>query len=175
LAKIGIPKPDNWFDYVHQRFLGIAIPKDDWQNHINECVRICAPRGWVEFTDTTGILFDGGPGMQQFNTWIIQGFATRGIDMTTMDQLDVLMRKAGLVNVTTQSYLMSFGEWGEQTGRLFAEDYRLAIESLEPLFIDVLCIPREQFNATLALVLEEFKHARAYMKFHVYLGQKAVI
>jgi hypothetical protein len=175
LIKIGIPKPDNWFDYVHQCFLAIAIPKDEWQNHINECVRICAPRGWVEFVETTGILFDGSTNIQQFNTWLIQGLATRGIDMIMTDRLDVLMRKAGLVNITTQSYILPFGDWGKQVGRLFAEDYRLAMESLEQLFIDALCIPREQFKATLALVLEEFKYARVYAKLYVHLSQKAVI
>jgi hypothetical protein len=153
----------------------VAIPKDDWQKHINECVRICTPGGWVEFVETTCFFIDGGSGTQQFNTWLIQGFAARGIDITMVDRLDALMRKAGLVNVTTQTYIMPFGDWGRQVGRLFAEDFRLAIESIEPLFIDVLSIPREQFKATLALVLEEFKHARACMKFYVHLGQKAAI
>jgi hypothetical protein len=37
---MGIPRPDSWFDYVHQRLPVGAIPKDDWQNHINECARI---------------------------------------------------------------------------------------------------------------------------------------
>jgi hypothetical protein len=173
LTKIGILKPDNWFDYVHQRFLVAAIPKNKWQSHINECARICAPRGWVEFVESDGILFDGGPGMQQFNTWIIQGLATRNIDMTMADQLGVLMHKAGLVNVTMQTYVVPFGDWGKQAGRLFAENYRMIINSLEPLFIDVLCIPREQFKDTLNLVLEELKHGRAYMKLQVYFGQKA--
>jgi SAM-dependent methyltransferase len=173
--KIGIPKPDNWFDYVPPRVLVAAIPKDEWQNHINECVRICAPGGWVEFVESTAILFDGGPGAQQFNTWLVQGLATRGVDITMVDRLDVLMREAGLVNVTTQSYVIPFGDWGKQIGLIFAEDYRLLIESLEPLFIDVLCIPREQVEATLALTLEEFKHTRAHMMLYVHLGQKAVV
>jgi hypothetical protein len=152
-----------------------AIPKDEWQNHINECVRICAPGGWVEFVEFTGIFYDGGPGIQQFSTWLTQGLATRGVDITMVERLDVLMRKAGLVNVTTQSYLMPFGDWGKQVGRLFVEDFRLFVESLEPLFIDMLSIPREQFKATLALILEEFKHTRTHTKFYVHLGQKAVI
>jgi hypothetical protein len=174
-TKIGIPKPDNWFDYVHQRLLVSAIPKDDWQNHINECVRICAPGGWVEFVESTCVFKDGGPGAQQYNTWLIQGFATRGIDMTMADRLDVLMREAGLVNVTKQSYVIPFGDWGKQVGQLFAEDHRLLIESLEPLFIDILSIPREQVEATLALIPEEFKHTQIYITLYVYLGQKAVI
>jgi SAM-dependent methyltransferase len=175
LIKIGILKPDNWFDYIHQRLLVAAIPKDDWQNHINECVRICTPGGWVEFVEPTGIFIGGGPGIQQFNTWFIQGFATRGIDIAMVDRLDALMRKAGLVNVTTQTYIMPFGDWGKQVGLLFVEDFRLFVESIEPLFIDVLSIPREQFKVTLASTMEEFKHTRTCMKLYVHLGQKAVI
>jgi hypothetical protein len=152
-----------------------AIPKDEWQNHINECVRICAPGGWVEFVEFTGILSDGGPGMQQFNTWLTQGLATRSIDITMVERLDVFMRKAGLVNVTTQTYILPVGDWGRQVGRIFVEDYRLIVESLEPLFTDVLRIPREQFKATLALILEEFKHTQAYLKLYVHLGQKVAI
>jgi hypothetical protein len=175
LTKIGIPKPDNWFDYVHQRFLVAAIPKDEWQNHISECVRICAPGGWVEFVESPSIFIDGGPGVQQFNKWFIQAIATRGIDTTIVEQLDVFMRKAGLVNITTQTYILPFGDWGKQVGLLFAENFRLFVESIEPLFTDVLCIPREQFKATLALTLEEFKHSQVHAKLYVHLGQKAAI
>jgi hypothetical protein len=32
----GIPKPDNYFDYVHQRFLTGALPKNKWKQHIQE-------------------------------------------------------------------------------------------------------------------------------------------
>jgi hypothetical protein len=175
LTKIGIPKPDNWFDYVHQRFLVAAIPKDGWQKHINESVRICAPGGWIEFIESDGIVIDGGPGTQQFNTWLIQGLAARGVDITVVDRLDVPMRKAGLVNVTTQSYIMPVGDWGNQAGLLFAEVFRMFVESIEPLFIDVLRIPREQVETVVALALEEFKYTRSHTKFYVHLGQKAAI
>src|SRR6266542_3569371 len=44
----GLPFTDNSFDFVFQRFLVGAIPKDKWSFVINELTRVLKPGGYLE-------------------------------------------------------------------------------------------------------------------------------
>jgi hypothetical protein len=169
---IGIPKPDNYFDYVRQRFLVGAIPADKWKQHIQECARICASDGWVEIIETNGQIIKGGPACQQLNAWSTEGVKIRGIDVDMVKNLVELMREAGLINVTKQTITAPFGSWGGRAGELFAEDFRLVNSSFQPLFTSVFGVSKEEVERNTALMMEEFKSHQAYIEIYVYLGQK---
>jgi ubiquinone/menaquinone biosynthesis C-methylase UbiE len=169
---IGIPRPDNYFDYVRQRFLTGAIPTNKWMQHVRECTRVCSSGGWVELIEITGQIVDGGPACQQFNTWTDKGFKTRGIDPSMAQNLDELMREAGLIDVTKQIFAAPFGPWGGKVGELFAEDYKLANSSLQPFITSVFNVPKEEVERNGELMMEEFKSHQAYLNIYVYLGRK---
>jgi ubiquinone/menaquinone biosynthesis C-methylase UbiE len=169
---IGIPKPDRWFDYIHSRFLVGAIPADKWEQYIQECARVCASDGWVEVIESNGQLIGGGPACQQFNTWTTGGFKSRGIDVNLMQNLDELMLKAGLINVTKQTFIVPFGTWGGKAGELFAENYRLLSGSIQPLITNVFNVTKEEVERNCTLMVEEFKSHKAHVIMNVYLGQK---
>jgi hypothetical protein len=169
---IGIPKPDGWFDYVHQRLLTGAIPAAKWKQHIQECARICSSDGWVEIVEITGQIVGGGPACQQLNTWTAEGLKTRGIDANMMQNLDELMREVGLINVTKQTFVAPIGPWGGKAGELFAENTKLTSSSIQPLVTSVFNVPKEEVERNGDLMLEEFKTYQAYFDIYVYLGQK---
>jgi ubiquinone/menaquinone biosynthesis C-methylase UbiE len=169
---IGIPKPDNYFDYVHQRFLVSGMPVNKWKEHIRECARICASGGWVEIIEMNAQIVGGGPACQQFNTWTLGGFKSRGVDLNLANDLDESMREAGLINVTKQIFAVPIGPWGGRAGELFAEDFRLARSSLQPLLASVFNVSKEEIERIVASMLEEFKSHQTYMNIYVYLGQK---
>jgi hypothetical protein len=145
---LGIPKPNNYFDDVRQRFLAGAIPADKWKQHIQECTRVCTSGGWVEIIEANAQIADGGPACQQFNIWTTEGTKLRGIDLNMAQNLEGLMREAGLVNVTRQIFTAPFGSWGGRAGELFAEDYRLASSSIQPLVTSVFNISKEEVEKT---------------------------
>jgi hypothetical protein len=168
----GIPKPDNYFDYVRHRLLVGAIPADKWKQYIRECARVCSSGGWVEIVEMTGQIVDGGPASQQFNTWTTQGTKARGIDPNMVKNLDELMFEAGLTNVTKQTFTGPIGSWGGKVGELFSEDLRLISGSLQPLITNALGVPKEDVKRNTDLMVEEFKSRQTYMEIYVYLGQK---
>jgi ubiquinone/menaquinone biosynthesis C-methylase UbiE len=172
LLVTGIPKPDNWFDYVRQRFLSGAIRTDKWKQHIQECARICASDGWVEIIEMGPKLFNGGPTCQQLSTWTVEGLKTRGIDLSMVQNLDELMREVGLINVTKKTFTAPIGPWGGKVGELFAEDFRLGSSSIQPFITSVFNVPKEEIERMAALMVEEFKSHQAYVEIYVYLGQK---
>jgi hypothetical protein len=168
----GIPKPDNYFDYVRQRFLTAAMPIDKWKEHIRECARICTSGGWVEIIETNCQIVNGGLACQQFNTWLVESVKTRGVDVNMAQNLDELMREVGLINVTKQTFKAPIGPWGGRAGELFTENHRLGSISLQPLITKVLGVSKEEVERNRALMLEEFNSHQSYMEIHVYLGQK---
>jgi ubiquinone/menaquinone biosynthesis C-methylase UbiE len=172
LFVIGIPKPDNYFDYVHQRFMFGGIVKDKWKQHIQECARVCASDGWIEIIETTGQIVNGGPACQRFNNWLAEGVKTRNIDINMVPCLDELMREVGLINVTKQIIAIPFGPWGGRVGELFAEDFRLVNSSFQPLFTSVFNVSKEEVERNTALMMEEFKSHQAYFNICVYWCQK---
>ncbi|EPQ31746.1 uncharacterized protein PFL1_01078 [Pseudozyma flocculosa PF-1] len=46
-----LPFPDNSFDFVHMRYLGVSIPEDKWADIIAEVERVLAPGGKVEILE----------------------------------------------------------------------------------------------------------------------------
>jgi SAM-dependent methyltransferase len=161
----GIPKPDNWFDYIHQRLLIAAIPAAKWEQHIQECARVCTSDGWIEIVEPDSRIFNGGPACQQLNTWFADGLKSRGIDIDMVHRLDELMREAGLINVTKQTFNVPAGEF-------LAENFRLANLSLQPLFTNALGVSKEEVEKNGTLMMEELKSHQAHLTIYVYLGQK---
>jgi hypothetical protein len=86
--------------------------------------------------------------------------------------LNELMREAGLTNVTKQTFTTPLGPWGGRAGELFAEDFRLGSSALQPLFTNALGVPKEEVERNCALMVEEFKSHQACLNIYVYLGQK---
>jgi ubiquinone/menaquinone biosynthesis C-methylase UbiE len=169
---IGIPKPDNYFDYIHHRFLVGAIPADKWKQYIQECARVCASGGWIEIVEMTGQIVDGGPACQQLNAWLAKGSEKRGVDVNMTQKLDELMHEVGFINVRKQSFIARTGPWGGRAGELFAENAKLLSNSIQPFITDVLNVPKEEVERNCALMMEEFKSHKAYLDIYVYLGQK---
>jgi hypothetical protein len=141
---IGIPRPDGWFDYIYQRYLVGAIPKDKWKQHIQECVRVCGSDDWVEFVEMDGQVLNGGPASQKFSTWTIEGVKARGIDLNMVQDLEGLMRETGPNKITKQIFTMPIGPWGGKASELFSNGLKLASSSLQPLITAVLCVPKEE-------------------------------
>jgi hypothetical protein len=169
---IGIPKPDGWFDYVRQRLMIGAIPKDAWQDHLNECARVCASSGWIEVVEMNIQFIEGGPVAEQFNYWARGGFAARNVDVTIADKLDVFIKEAGFINVEKSVYKLPCGSWGGKVGQRFAEDLKLLISSLKPLFTKVFNISDELIEENSEKLMKELEEYQAYNELHVYVGQK---
>jgi hypothetical protein len=119
-----------------------------------------------------GLSVGGGPVCQQFSNWFVEGLKMRGVDVNMVENLDELMREAGLTNVTKQTFTAPIGPWGGKVGELFAENSRLGSISIQPLVTSAFGMPKEEVERNAALIMEEFKSYQAHFDIHVYLGQK---
>ena len=72
----GLPLPDGIADFVHQRFLVLAIPDTRWPGVVHELVRVTRFGGWVEMVETDARVQAGGPATTQ--VFRVAGCGTSG-------------------------------------------------------------------------------------------------
>jgi ubiquinone/menaquinone biosynthesis C-methylase UbiE len=58
---VGLPFPDNTFDFIHMRFMLFAFTLKNWEVAINELIRVCKPGGYIELMEKDIIWFNEGP------------------------------------------------------------------------------------------------------------------
>jgi SAM-dependent methyltransferase len=168
----GIPHPDGSFDYVRSRFLVSAMPKDAWAKYIKECVRLCAPGGWIEIVETDVQFRNTGPCCEKFNEWIYGGMSKRGIDIRAVAGLESHLKDAGLINVTSQIVDMPFGHWGGVAGELFIKDFQLVLGAFKPLLLCNPGVTEEAVEANNKGCFEEMYNGHVTMNMYIYTAQK---
>ena len=65
-----LPFPENTFGFIHQRLLIMGLRKAEWKIVIDNYLKVLQPGGWLEFTESTPDLLNGGP-----NLTMLMGFS----------------------------------------------------------------------------------------------------
>ena len=169
----GLPFPDRSFDFVHQRLLITAIPRDRWPAVIQELVRVTRPGGWVELAEC-GAAQDGGPGyMGLWQSWI-DFLATRNVDFTIGKHTGQLLATGGLTNVQQRVLNFPMGDWGGRIGRASATDCLAVGKALRAGVIAQNVLPAERYDALYTRAQQEFsqRQGRGILPFYVACGQR---
>src|SRR5579875_404435 len=121
----GLPFDNDSFDFVHQRFLWLAIPLAAWPGAVQELARVTAPGGWielVEFGTSTADFTPSGPATQRYLALAGQLAALRGLDAEGVitRSLGRYLESAGLLDVHYQIFEVPLGQWGGRIGSLLA-------------------------------------------------------
>jgi ubiquinone/menaquinone biosynthesis C-methylase UbiE len=131
----GLPFESDWFDFVHQRLLFLAIPLSAWPGVIQELARVTCSGGWIELVEggsSSSNFTPAGPATRQLIGLIGQLAALRGLDSEgeVMRSLDRYLLEAGLINVQRYPIEIPVGEWGGRLGSLMAIDVREGIKAI---------------------------------------------
>lgn len=63
LLELPLPYENDTFDYIFIRCMMDVVPDEDWDDVLNELVRIMKKGGYIECLETYPDLFDTGPAM----------------------------------------------------------------------------------------------------------------
>lgn len=74
------PLEEKYFDFIHQRLLVCAIPKNEWINVINNIKKVIKNNGWIELVEFYYEPFNVGPKFERFMKNIIQIVETKNLD-----------------------------------------------------------------------------------------------
>ncbi len=168
----GLPFPDNYFDFVHQRMLVGAIPVLQWRQVIVELTRVAQRGGWIELLETHDYV-NAGPASKKFMNWGKEVFAKRGLDYTYIPHLDKDLAYAGLTNITKRQLLVPVGQWGGGTGSLLARDMLTIFPRLGTLYVSILPhLTKQEFDETVAALPQEWETLHTQAEFFIFYGKK---
>jgi SAM-dependent methyltransferase len=169
----GLPFADQTFDFVHQRLLITAIPKDRWPSVIQELARVTRSGGWVELAEC-GVLEEAGPGASgMWNSWITFT-AKRNVDFTPGHTIGQMLGAGGLSNVDQRVLYFPMGDWGGRIGRASATDCLAVGSALRAGVVGQSILSEQQYDALYARAQQEFaqRNGRGMLPFYVAYGQR---
>ncbi|RKP27760.1 S-adenosyl-L-methionine-dependent methyltransferase [Syncephalis pseudoplumigaleata] len=170
----GLPYPDNSFDFVHHRFMNLAIPEQMWPVYVHECARVCAPNGWIEMVETTGTLSNVGVHGERFNTWHHQLMHPCGVDLFAVDEVAARMQAAKLSDLRTEQYMIPVGEWAGEMGRRGWSCLRANVEAVRYLLAQEVGLSGDDVEVFLKRLNEEVNRLKSYWTVRVYCARKLV-
>ncbi len=168
----GLPFADHTFDYVHQRFLVLALPAKQWPFVISELVRVTRPGGYVELVEGGGNFQQIGPATTQLKQWWDIASRVNGIDVSLMAQLPLLLRNGGLHAIRYQTYRVSVGEAGGRIGKMLQQDILASLPGLKAFICKNASVPPEHFDRLVTALPGEWKVLRTCYDYYLAYGQK---
>ncbi len=146
----GLPFPDRFFGYTHQRLLVYAIPADQWPAVLRELVRVTMAGGYVECVEVDPVLHHQGPATRRLLAQVEALLHARGIHPDPIRQLGTLFAQAGLQQVEVQIIPLPFGDWGGRIGTMFKQDALSLFRSLKEPCCQQGAMTAETFEVWLA-------------------------
>ncbi len=165
-----LPFADNSFDFVHQRYLILAIPANRWPQVIAELLRVTRPGGWVELIETAPP--NGAPAVDQVAAWGKQLVGRRGIDMAMASQIGSLLTAGGAADVSARPLTIPVGKPGGRIGSMMVVDYMTALTGVRGPLAALGIASEAAFDQTMARMREEFEQRAFPQSVYVAYGRK---
>ncbi len=167
-----LPFPDMTFDFVHQRFLHMALPVNSWNSAVRELVRVTRPGGWVELTESDLLIHRPGPAMQQLTAWGFEVAQTRGIDPRVCMNIGSFLHAAQLTNIQMYRIDLPLGSWGGRLGNMTASDMVSYNQAVKPKIIERFKLSSIEYDRISLAMRKEWESNHCYFSIYFACGQK---
>ncbi|KAJ3127383.1 hypothetical protein HK100_009781, partial [Physocladia obscura] len=163
----GLPFEDNTFDYVHQRYLILGLPKHQFAVAIRELMRVTKPGGWIELVETDAVAYRGGPTADVLVGAIKKAMAPRKLDFLAgtnlVNHVKLALQTTKYTVAKLQKRTVSMPQnWGGPIGDMAAVDGRQLYLSMEDFLHKILGVEREEYRELVEKMLEESKAFKTY-------------
>ena len=167
-----LPFPDMTFDFVHQRFLHMAIPVARWNSVAQELVRVTRSGGWVELVESDLIMHHAGPAIKQLTEWSFTAAQARGVDPRASMNIGNYLYTAKLTNIQTYRIDLPIGNWGGRLGTMTASDMISYNQAVKPKITSYFRIPEAEFDRLSLMMRKEWENNHCYFSIYLACGQK---
>jgi SAM-dependent methyltransferase len=167
----GLPLPDQFADFTHQRFLVLAIPDSRWPGVVRELVRVTQIGGWIELVETDARIQAGGPATEQMMAWVDVVRQARGLMGEPVRHLGEMLQREGIQEVEAQTIQLKVGAWGGRAGVMMERDILAAVQALkEPCAQQG--VDAYEFDACVQAMAVEWQRAQAFCLVYVAYGRR---
>ncbi len=167
-----LPFPDMTFDFVHQRFLHMAVPVSSWNHVAQELVRVTRPGGWVELVESDLLMHRPGPAMQQLTEFGFAAAQARGIDPRASMNIGNFLYTAKLTNIQTYRIDLPIGSWGGRLGSMTAADLISYNQAAKPKITSYFKISVAEYDRLTLMMRKEWESNHCYFSLYLACGQK---
>ncbi len=167
----GLPFPDDTFDFTHQRMLSGAIPTRDWPRVLQELARVTRPEGWVELLEVGNTLVNAGPATELLLKWVQDLCLSRGMDMSKIEEIGMLLTQAGLKQVVQHPIDIPIGAWDTQVGIRLEKNFLAAYKAIKPAICKLFLVDPAEFDATIDALPAEWEEYHTAHHFCLAYGQ----
>ncbi|KAG0203169.1 hypothetical protein BGX28_004460 [Mortierella sp. GBA30] len=174
--------PDNYFDFVYQRFLYLALTVDDWPVALKELQRVMKPGAWIELFEPCMRVHRAGHQTREVMRWISRLLQEeRGLDfdfagpkMKELCESDPI----GFQNVRLERFSIPLGSWGGRVGEAMAENMALMFHNLQAALLENDARPQDAaatkaFDSMVRSWIRECEENKSYIDYYILLAQRA--
>jgi SAM-dependent methyltransferase len=168
----GLPFPDEFFSFTHQRLLVAGITAANWPRVVHELVRVTRVNGWVELVETGSLTDGAGPATARMQELLVTVSQTMGFDGEMVRHLGDLLTQEGLQRVETQQIPIPVGDWAGRVGSMMKRDLLGATNALKGRYCALAGIAGEEFDQLLREMAQEWEVYRPVCTFFASYGKR---
>src|SRR5579885_191602 len=168
----GLPFPDEFFSFTHQRLLVAGITATNWPRVVHELVRVTRVNGWVELVETGSLTDGAGPATARMQELLVTVSKTMGFNGEIVRHLGDLLRQEGLQRVETQQIPIPVGDWAGRVGSMMKRDLLGATNALKGRYCALAGIAGEEFDQLVREMAQEWEVYRPVCTFFACYGKR---
>lgn len=168
----GLPFPDAFFSFTHQRLLVAGITAENWPRVIHELVRVTRTNGWVEIVEVGSLTDGAGPATSRMQEFLVAAGKTMGFDAEIIRHLGEMLKHEGLQSVETHQILIPVGEWAGRVGQMMKQDLLGAVNALRGRYCGQAGITSEKFDLIVREMAQEWEVYRPVCTFYASYGKR---
>lgn len=170
----GLPFPDAFFSFTHQRLLVAGITAENWPRVIHELVRVTRSNGWVELVETGSLTDGAGPATARMQDFLVTVSKTMGFDGAIIRHLGDMLKQEGLQNVEMQPIPIPVGDWAGRVGQMMKRDLLGAANALKGRYCAQAGMADEEFDLLTQEMAQEWEVYRPVCTFYAAYGKRVI-
>ncbi|KAF9087665.1 hypothetical protein BGX23_007959 [Mortierella sp. AD031] len=174
--------PNQYFDFVYQRFLYLGLTIDDWPVALKELRRVMKPGGWIELFEPCMRVHRAGARTREVMRWCSRLLQEeRGLDFDFAGEKMKRLcesEEIGFQNVKLERLSIPVGAWGGRVGQAMAENMVLIFQNLQSALIPADLTPSldgssmKAFDLMVQSWIRECEENKSYIDYYILIGQK---
>lgn len=171
----GLPFPDGFFSFTHQRLLVAGLTAENWLRAIHELVRVTRPHGWLELVEADDQTHNAGPASLKMQEMLRAVNRQLGFDGEVIRHLGDLLVQEQLQEVEVQPIRIPMGEWGGRVGSMMRRDILAALAAMCERYAPLAGITEADFTQLVHTAAAEWEKYRSSCTFYAVYGKRGPI
>lgn len=168
----GLPFPEEFFSFTHQRLLVAGITAEKWPRVVRELVRVTRAGGWLELVEIDDQMHNAGPATARVQEFMTAVSKSLGFDGEIIRHLGDLLLQEGLQSVEMQPIPVPVGEWAGRVGQMMKYDLLAACHAIKGRYCTQASLSGVEFDLMIQAMVQEWETMHPTCTFFAAYGKR---